>query len=440
MTSDSHEISKPGCSTGHDSVEMPQATIAPLTLSLGLTMVAVGVITNLAFLIVGVGIIITGLGLWIANLLPGCGHVHEPLVPLGERPSVVTGRLSTVQHLEVGVPGYRFRLPVEVHPISAGVWGGVAGGLVMPIPALAYGLLSGHGIWYPVNLLSGMVLPGIGRMTGVELEQFNPSLLLVGIFIHVVLSTVLGLIYGVLLPTLPPIPRPLAWGGLLMPLLWTGVTFSLMGSVNPVLARGVDWPWFFASQFLFGLAAAVAVIRSGPLHPTLAGLRGGIIGGVVMPVPAVLWSVLSGHGMWYPANLLAAMILPGLGSRPLVELKQFHATWLAAAIAVHVIMSVGFGLIYGLLLPRLRSIPGPLAWGGLLLPLLWTATSHSLMGVVNPLLQQRVDWPWFVVSQFVFGVVAAVVIVRSEKIPVTPAGQGPMQLADFSAGSAEDRS
>ena len=160
------------------------------------------------------------------------------------------------------MPGYRLRLPMEVHPISAGVWGGIVGGLVMPVPALAYGLLSGHGIWYPVNLLAGMVLPGVDRMTGAELEQFRPSLLLLGIFIHAIMSVVLGLIYGVLLPTLPPIPRPLAWGGLLMPLLWTGVSFVLMGSVNPVLAKGVDWPWFIASQFLFGVVAALAVIRS----------------------------------------------------------------------------------------------------------------------------------------------------------------------------------
>ena len=37
------------------------------------------------------------------------------------------------------------------------------------------------------------------------------------------------------------------------------------------------------------------------------------------------------------------------------------------------------------------------------MPLLWTAASYSLMGVVNPLLQARVNWPWFIVSQFVFG-------------------------------------
>ena len=56
------------------------------------------------------------------------------------------------------------------------------------------------------------------------------------------------------------------------------------------------------------------------------------------------------------------------------------------------------------------------------MPLLWTAVSYGLMGVVNPLLQERVDWPWFIVSQFVFGVVAAIVVVRSEQILVPPAG------------------
>ena len=91
-------------------------------------------------------------------------------------------------------------------------------------------------------------------------------------------------------------------------------------------------------------------------------------------------------------------------------------------------MSLGFGLAFGLVLPRLPAIPGPLAWGGLVMPLLWTASSYGLMGVVNPVLQERVDWPWFVVSQFVFGVVAAIVVVRSEQIDIPPAGQGPIDV------------
>jgi hypothetical protein len=157
-------------------------------------------------------------------------------------------------------------------------------------------------------------------------------------------------------------------------------------------------------------------------------------------VPALLWSLITGHGLWYPANLLAGLVLPGLSSQPPAELTQFHTNWLAAAIAVHLVMSLGFGLVYGLLLPTLPTFPGPLAWGGLLLPLLWTATSHSLMGVVNPILQQRVNWPWFVVSQFVFGVMTALVVLRSEKVYITPAGQGPENLTEFVAGSTGDHS
>ena len=58
------------------------------------------------------------------------------------------------------------------------------------------------------------------------------------------------------------------------------------------------------------------------------------------------------------------------------------------------------------------------------MPLVWTGVSYGLMGVVNPLLQEAVDWPWFIVSQFVYGITAAIVVVRTEEIPVPPAGRG----------------
>ena len=54
-----------------------------------------------------------------------------------------------------------------------------------------------------------------------------------------------------------------------------------------------------------------------------------------------------------------------------------------------------------------------------------SAASYALMGVVNPVLQEKVDWPWFIVSQFIFGLVAAIVVVRSEMVHIPPAGRGP---------------
>jgi hypothetical protein len=66
-----------------------------------------------------------------------------------------------------------------------------------------------------------------------------------------------------------------------------------------------------------------------------------------------------------------------------------------------------------------------MVWGGLIMPLLWTASSYALMGVVNPALQTYIEWPWFIASQFVFGVVASMVVVRSEMVYTEPAGAGP---------------
>jgi hypothetical protein len=432
MPSEAPQLPEAG---GADTIETPRPTAAPLVLAVGLAVLAAGVAFGTAFLLVGAAVLIVGVGIWIAQLLPGRGHMHEARVEPARRPQPITGLAGTVEQLGPGRPGYRLRLPTAVHPISAGVKGGLVGGLLMPVPALIWGLASNHGIWYPVNLLAGMVVPGVEDLAVAEpgqplpLEQFHASLLLVGLVIHAVMAVVLGLIYGVLLPTLPAIPRPLAWGGLLLPLLWTSVSFVLMGVVNPVLAERVNWFWFIVSQFIFGMVAALVVLGATSLRPGPAGLLAGLAGGVVMPLPAILWGLASGHSIWYPVNLLAGMVVPGLGSAPPADLEQFHASWLAGALVLHAVLSLGFGLTYRLVLPKVPPIPGPLAWGGLLLPLLWTAVSYGLMGVVNPVLQEHVSWPWFVVSQLVYGVAAAVVVLRSELVPVPPAGQGPDRAA-----------
>jgi len=403
------------------TVEMPRPNVWPMVLGLGIALMAAGVALHLAFLAVGLAIFLAGLAGWIGQLLPGRGHHHEALVEPEKRAKPVEAVTGMVEQLHPGLPGYRFQLPEKVHPISAGVKGGLLGGLVMMLPAVVYGLLSEHhSIWYPVNLLAGMVLPGVQNMTIAELEQFQLTLFVAAVVIHVVNSLVFGLIYGVLLPTLPEIPRPLAWGGLLMPLLWTAVSYSVMRIVNPVLARGVSWEWFIVSQFIFGVASAGVVLLQRMPRPVYAGVLGGIAGGILMPVPAILWSLANRHGLWYPVNLLAGMVVPGMGKLPLEQLEQFDSNWLAIALVIHGLLSVSFGLVYGLLLPKLPPIPGSVAWGGLLMPLLWTAIAYGLMGVTNKVLQRYVDWPWFIVSQFIFGIVAAVVVHRSEKIPVPP--------------------
>ena len=74
-----------------DSVEMPRPTAAPLVLALGLALLAAGVGFGTAFFVVGAAVLVTGLGIWIGQLLPGRGHVHESLAEARHRPRPVTG-------------------------------------------------------------------------------------------------------------------------------------------------------------------------------------------------------------------------------------------------------------------------------------------------------------------------------------------------------------
>lgn len=255
-------------------VELPAATAWPMVLSLGLVLIAAGLATSIVFLVVGGLIFVAGLGGWIANLLPGRGHVHEPRVAPSLRAAEIASRPGSVRTLRPGMVGYRFNLPEKVHPISSGVKGGIVGGLLMPIPAVLYGILVHGSPWLSVNLLVGMVIPGVTDSSLESLRQFHLSGLVIGLVIHAVFSVTFGLLYGVILPTLPPIRGgPVIFGGVLMPFLWSGLCYGLMGIVDPLLERHVSWPWFIASQLVYGLAMSIVVYRSEkvPVPPAGAG-------------------------------------------------------------------------------------------------------------------------------------------------------------------------
>ena len=55
--------------------------------------------------------------------------------------------------------------------------------------------------------------------------------------------------------------RPILLGGLIAPVLWSGLLYSIMGILNPVLGSHIDWTWFMASQFAFGIVAGLVVVR-----------------------------------------------------------------------------------------------------------------------------------------------------------------------------------
>ena len=273
-------------STSQKSVEMPRPTAWPIVIALAISLVMLGAATNVAFSVVGVALFVLSLIGWIRNLLPGRGHEHELL---GETagPKPVTPQPGAVQQLKPGVVGYRFQVPEKIHPISAGIRGGIVGGLLMPIPAFIWAIMNGHSIWFPVNLLAGLVLPGLDQgpqdQLAAQLEAFHPWVLLGAIVLHVCMSIGFGLIGGVLLPTLPSIPGgPLLFGGLILPLLWTGASYGLMGLVNPVLNQFIGWKWYVVSQLVYGIATSIVIMRSEEIPIAPRG-RGTGDGGLSVP-------------------------------------------------------------------------------------------------------------------------------------------------------------
>jgi len=68
-----------------------------------------------------------------------------------------------------------------------------------------------------------------------------------------------GLLYGAMLPMFPR--RPILLGGLIAPALWSGLLYSIMQLLNPLLASHINWFWFIASQIAFGVVAGIVVVR-----------------------------------------------------------------------------------------------------------------------------------------------------------------------------------
>jgi hypothetical protein len=165
------------------------------------------------------------------------------------------------------------------------------------------------------------------------------------------------------------------------------------------------------------------------VHPYRAGLKGGVAGGTVMAITATLYGLISGRGIWYPTNLLAAMVLPQFNTASIDRLKAFSLLALIMGITIHAVASISMGLILAVIMPMLPR--GRFIWGSLVGPLLWTGAVYGFMGVLNPVMNEHVQWSWFVASQLAYGVAAVLVILRSEKVDV--GASPPSRAADDSA-------
>jgi hypothetical protein len=239
------------------TIEVPAPTAWPLVLAAGFTLLFAGLLTNVSVTALGAVLAVAGCVGWFREVFP---HQHEEAVAISpEDARVATGR-RVVERVPVAPDQLRAWLPVQTYPVSAGVKGGLAGSVAMAVLACAYGVLKAGSIWYPINLLAASVYAESLRLGPAQLHSFHASSFAIAVVLHGLVSTLVGLLYGAMLPMFPR--RPILLGGVIGPVLWSGLLYSFIGLVNPLLATHIDWPWFIASQIGFGIVAGLVVMRA----------------------------------------------------------------------------------------------------------------------------------------------------------------------------------
>ena len=239
--------------SGH--IHLPAPTAWPIVLAFGFTMLTAGLVTTGGISILGAVLMLTGCIGWFRQVLP---HEQHEEVEVTELPVAISTSRALVERIRLS-PEHRARLPLETYPIVSGIKGGIAGGLAMIFPALLYGLIAQHSIWYPVNLLGGAGVANWSNPSVADIAAFHWQGLIVASIIHSVTCVLVGLLYGAMLPMLPR--NPVVLGGILAPVLWTGILHAFMGIINPALDARIQWGWFLISQVIYGVVAGIVVKR-----------------------------------------------------------------------------------------------------------------------------------------------------------------------------------
>ncbi len=238
------------------TVNLPAPTAWPIILAFGITLLFAGLLTSASVSILGAILFVTGCVGWFRDVLP---RENEETVQVREEVPIVSTLRREVERLPIAPELSRPLLPLETYPVSAGIRGGLAGSVAMAVLACLYGLLKQGSIWYPINLLAATGYAQSLQFGTTSLHAFHLGSFSLAVVIHLLTSLLVGLLYGAMLPMFPR--RPIFLGGVIAPILWTGLLRSILGLINPLLDAHIDWPWFIASQFAFGIVAGLVVAR-----------------------------------------------------------------------------------------------------------------------------------------------------------------------------------
>jgi hypothetical protein len=236
-------------------IEVPAPTAWPFVLAFGYTLLFAGLVTSASVSLLGAVLSLAGCIGWFREVFP---HEHEVTVPVIAEDIRIATERRVVERVPIA-DYQRAWLPVHTYPVSAGVKGGLAGSVAMAVLACAYGVVKAGSIWYPINLLAASVYAQSLKLGAAQLYSFHADSFAIALGLHALVSTLVGLLYGAMLPMFPR--RPIVLGGLIVPALWSGLLYTILGLLNPLLASHIDWTWFIASQVAFGIVAGLVVVR-----------------------------------------------------------------------------------------------------------------------------------------------------------------------------------
>jgi len=237
-------------------IEVPASTAWPIVLAFGFALMFAGLLTSASVSALGLVLSVVGCVGWFREVFP---QEHEQTVPVVFEEHRITTKRRIVERVPIAPELLRVWLPLKTYPISAGAKGGVAGAVAMAAMACTYGVLRAGSIWYPINLLAATVYGQSLKLGPSQLNSFHSDSFAIAIILHGIGSIFVGLLYGAMLPMFPR--RPIVLGGLIAPPLWSGLLYSIMQLLNPLLASHINWFWFIASQIAFGIVAGVVVVR-----------------------------------------------------------------------------------------------------------------------------------------------------------------------------------
>ena len=245
---------------GHTSmtgeVHLPTPTAWPFVLASGIALMIAGLVTHWVISLLGVLLILRAAWGWFFQVFPHEQHIAVPVQ--AEVVEIASTRVARERQPE-GVM-HRKMIPIETFSVTAGIKGGIVGGLAMTVPAGIFSVVKFHSFWYAANLLAAGGFVSWANQSDAFLGQFHLDGFLAATAIHFLASILIGLLYGAMLPMFPH--KPILTCGFVAPFLWTGILYSALGIISPILDARIDWLWFVVSQVAFGLVCGYVVNRS----------------------------------------------------------------------------------------------------------------------------------------------------------------------------------